>query len=83
MVTRILGCIGILWGGAIVVKFLLGDIGQGAYAAGQTAGLITGIVMLGAGIYCVTRRTKKSWQIPFVCFAIASICTSRNTSNGL
>ena len=46
MRNRILGLIGVLWGGAIVVTRLLagGPAGgeSGAYAAGQTGGLVPG-----------------------------------------
>src|SRR5207247_442358 len=41
--NRIFGLIGVLWGGAVLVTKLLGSghaAGSGAYAAGQSAGLI-------------------------------------------
>jgi hypothetical protein len=62
MGTRILGWIGILWGGAIVAGRLLGsdDGATGAYAAGRNAGLVFGILLLGVGAYYAFRRAKRA-----------------------
>lgn len=53
MRDKIFGGIGILWGGAILVRWLMGatDGGSGAYQSGQSAAVIFGIVMLMAGLY--------------------------------
>lgn len=52
MRNRISGVIGILWGGGIVVSRLLSDApAEGAYRTGQTAALLFGVVLLGAGLY--------------------------------
>lgn len=53
MRNKILGAIGVIWGGGILVSAFLhgGPQGSGAYAAGQTAGLIFGFVLLLAGVY--------------------------------
>jgi LPXTG-motif cell wall-anchored protein len=57
-----LGWIGIVWGGAIVVTRLLGSGSSGgesgAYAAGQTGGLVLGFLLLGVGAYYAFRKQK-------------------------
>ena len=60
MRNRILGWIGIVWGGAIVATRLLGSDGgaSGAYAAGQTAGLVLGVLLFLAGAYYAFRKAK-------------------------
>jgi len=57
MRNRIFGVIGILWGGGVLLSFFMGsrDVGGGAYGAGQSAGLLFGAVMFGAGVYYVTK----------------------------
>lgn len=58
MRNRIFGTIGILWGGAILILFLLrgGPQGSGAYAAGQYAALAFGTLMVLAGILAVAKQ---------------------------
>lgn len=53
MRNKIFGGIGVLWGGGILVSAFLrgGPEGSGAYAAGQTGGLVFGLLMLGVGGY--------------------------------
>ncbi len=53
MRNRILGGIGVVWGGAILLFSLLkgGPQGEGAYAAGQTMGMIFGGLLLVVGFY--------------------------------
>lgn len=50
MRNRILGAVGVLWGGAVLVNGLLrGGAGEGggAYAAGRSAGLVFGLALFG------------------------------------
>lgn len=60
MRNRIFGIIGILWGGAVVVSFLMREkpVADGAYGAGQSAALILGAVMLIAGVYYTFKGDK-------------------------
>ena len=52
MRNRILGIIGVLWGGGIVVSFFVrGANTDGAYGAGQMGGVLFGVVMFLAGTY--------------------------------
>lgn len=59
MWRKILGVIGILWGGAIIISFFLrkAPLGNGAgpYAAGAAFGFLLGAVMLVAGIHYVRK----------------------------
>lgn len=48
MRNKIFGGIGIVWGGGILARGLLG-------AGGNIAGLLFGVIMLGLGIYYVTK----------------------------
>jgi hypothetical protein len=52
--NRIFGLIGVLWGGVVLLTKLFGG-GQpaagGAYAAGQSAGLIFGALLFFVGLY--------------------------------
>lgn len=52
MRNKILGWVGVLWGGLIVLtgipRAITGDIGAGAYAVGQVTGLLFGALLL----YC-------------------------------
>ncbi len=59
MRNKILGTIGILWGGAILVSAFirtapLGN-GGGAYAVGSVIGFLLGAAMLAAGIHYVRK----------------------------
>ena len=56
MKNRIVGVIGILFGGGILVSHFLRETpaSGGAYGGGQIAGLVFGGVMLLAGIYYTT-----------------------------
>lgn len=53
MRNKIFGGIGVLWGGAILVRwFMAGNAaGSDAYQSGQNAAVIFGAVMLIAGAY--------------------------------
>jgi hypothetical protein len=57
MRNKVLGVIGIVWGGAMLVSFFMrgANLGGGAYAAGQLLGLIMGGVMLVAGVVAVRK----------------------------
>ena len=57
MRNKVFGAIGILWGGALVAKWLATGVrGGDAYAAGQYAGVAFGAAMLLAGLYAFFRR---------------------------
>lgn len=55
MRNKVFGVIGILWGGGITVRLLLGKVqtGNGAYGAGLIIGQMMGVMMLIAGLYAV------------------------------
>lgn len=57
MRNRIFGGIGVLWGGAVVVSALAkgGAQGKGAYAAGQTGGIVFGVLLLVVGAYYLVK----------------------------
>lgn len=61
MRNKIFGSIGILWGGAIVLRWLLTDTpvsGNSAYETGQTAAVIFGVALLLAGLYYFFKKTN-------------------------
>ncbi|HEX8891512.1 MAG TPA: hypothetical protein VF779_20355 [Pyrinomonadaceae bacterium] len=63
MYQRLLGIVGVLWGGGIFLSglFSRGQArGSGAYAAGQSAGWIFGLLLLMAGIFCLIKGPSKS-----------------------
>ena len=62
MRNRIFGGIGVLWGGAVLVSSLMkgGPEGQGAYAAGQTGGMIFGGLLFVAGLYFLIKGGSPS-----------------------
>ncbi len=60
MRNKILGTIGVIWGGAILVSAFSrgGPQGSGAYAAGQTGGIVFGALLLIVGAYYFLKRSK-------------------------
>jgi hypothetical protein len=63
MRNRILGAIGVIWGGLVLLNWLRssGSHGSGAYAAGYSAGVIFGaLLFLIGGYYLLTGGAKKS-----------------------
>ena len=56
--NKIVGGIGILWGGGILASWLAGGSGggSGAYQSGQGAAVIFGLVMFVAGVYFFFRK---------------------------
>lgn len=62
MMSRILGAIGVLWGGAIVVRQLSGAAPEGspgsAYATGQMIGTIFGAFLALVGAYFLFRPRR-------------------------
>lgn len=56
---RILGLIGVLWGGGVLVARVAGGPAEaaanGAYAYGQMAGLVFGALLLLVGLYYVIK----------------------------
>ena len=61
MRNRVFGAIGVIWGGAILASALFrsGPQGSGAYASGQIAGLVFGVLMFIAGIYYLLKDGRK------------------------
>lgn len=60
MRNKILGGIGILWGGAIVNRWLLGSSplsGTTAYQTGQAFAVALGAAMFVAGLYCFFKKS--------------------------
>jgi hypothetical protein len=53
MRNRIFGAIGIVWGGAVLARQLMGGspVSSGAYGAGQMMGLLTGAALFCGGLY--------------------------------
>ena len=63
MRNKVLGGIGILWGGLIVGRWVFSGmpVGYGPFAAGQFYGVMLGLIMLVAGIYYFRKQpTDKS-----------------------
>lgn len=62
MRNRVLGAVGVIWGGAMLVYGLVqgGPEGSGAYAQGQGAGLVLGGLMFAVGLYYLFRPNGKS-----------------------
>jgi hypothetical protein len=63
MRNRILGAIGVIWGGLILLGRLIGgspEEGAGAYAAGQMTGVVFGVLLLVVGLYYLTRSNGSS-----------------------
>ena len=63
MRNRIFGAIGVLWGGAILVsKLISGHLasGSGAYASGQIAGLVFGVLLFVVGLYYLIKGGGKA-----------------------
>ena len=59
MKDKILGGIGVLWGGGLVVRWLLTDeqSTNSAYQAGQDTAVMFGAVMLVIGAYYLFRKS--------------------------
>ena len=57
----IFGSIGVLWGGFILLGYILkgGPEGDGAFLAGQFIGLLWGALLFGAGLYYAIRGMRK------------------------
>jgi hypothetical protein len=62
MRNRIFGGIGLIWGGAILVRAFLrgGPEGSGAYASGQTAALVFAALMVLVGGYYLVKGGGKT-----------------------
>ena len=61
MRNKILGGIGIIWGGLIVLNGLFGTTVQGseAYKSGQSAGFVFGAIMLIVGAYYFFKKNSE------------------------
>ena len=54
MKHKIIGVIGVIWGGSIVARWLFADTqvsGNSAFQAGQSTAVIFGALVLAAGLY--------------------------------
>jgi hypothetical protein len=61
MRNKIFGGIGVLWGGAILFRWITTSspgAGSSAYQAGQSGAVIFGAVMLAVGMYYVFRKSS-------------------------
>ncbi len=60
MKNKILGAVGVIWGGAILAKGLFGPAaaGSAAYQAGQSGALIFGGLLFVVGIYSFFKKPK-------------------------
>jgi LPXTG-motif cell wall-anchored protein len=62
MRNRIIGAIGILWGGAILLRYFLnkGSVDRdAAYASGQKAAVVFGALLFVAGLYYFMKKRKQ------------------------
>ena len=65
MRNRIMGGIGVVWGGGIIVYGLVNrEPGGGSYAAGQMAAIVLGACMLIAGLYYLIKGDSESDGTP-------------------
>ena len=58
MRNRVLGAIGVIWGGLILLGRLASggaDDGAGAYGAGRAVGLVFAVLLLVVGLYYLVR----------------------------
>ncbi len=63
MRNKIIGAIGILWGGAILLRYFLNRntvAGDSAYASGQKAAVVFGALLLIVGLFSLAKGMKKS-----------------------
>jgi hypothetical protein len=62
MRNRILGIIGVVWGGAILISWVARGMpmGRSAYAFGQMGALVFAVVLLLAGLYYALKRGKSA-----------------------
>ena len=66
MRNRIFGGIGVVWGGAVLIYMLMqgGPQGGGAFAAGQTGGMIFGGLLFIVGLYYLIKGDGSSKREP-------------------
>lgn len=60
MRNKIFGGIGVLWGGGLVLHWLLADasvVGNEAYQNGQSGAAVFGVVMFCAGLYYFFKKS--------------------------
>ena len=64
MRNRIFGGIGVLWGGAILVRalFVGGPQGTGAYRQGQTGALVFAALLVAVGAYYLIKGSGSAKQ---------------------
>jgi len=55
MKNRLLGLIGVLWGGFLLFNCLTGNVVQGSYGAGQVGAVLFGALFSIAGLYFLVR----------------------------
>ncbi len=62
MRRKIFGVIGVVWGGALLINWMVSGTpssGSSAYQSGQTIGLIFGVLLLVAGAYALLTSSKR------------------------
>ena len=61
MKNKILGIVGIIWGGLILLRCIVSDSAgeSGAYQTGQTMGVVLGAGLFLAGCYALVKKHKK------------------------
>ena len=60
MRSKILGTIGVLWGGSVIASGLVRgapDPSKSSYGAGQFAGFVFGSLLVGAGLYALFTKS--------------------------
>jgi hypothetical protein len=60
---RVLGGIGVLWGGLILLSRVFGGAppaGSGAYGAGRNAALVFAVLLFSVGLYYLLRKSSGS-----------------------
>jgi len=63
MRNKIFGAIGIIWGGAILLNWLMSNAsttGSAAYQGGHSAAVVFGAVMFCAGLYYFFKKPRQT-----------------------
>lgn len=61
MRNKVFGGIGVLWGGALLVRWLMTDspasVGSSAYQSGQSTAVVFGVLLLVVGLYYFFKKS--------------------------